>query len=138
MAARNEIRVGDIFWLENCPPLQGEQSKTRPVIVMSLSESDAELGGVLTVACTSSSYPDDTAVIELPSHPDGRVRSGLKKKTWVVLRWIVVVQREQLKKYVGYISGDVFDHIVTNFRRHYQNNNSRGGLETRPSSGKAP
>ena len=119
MAAR-ELRIGDLYWLEDCAPFQGDHAKTRPVVVITSPEAEGALGGIIVVACTSSSYPADTTAIELPSHPEGRVRSGLRKKTWAIPRWTVMVRREQLKTYAGYISGKLLDQVVTAFREQYQ------------------
>lgn len=34
MGIRHKPRRGEIFWLENCPPLDGHEAKHRPVIFL--------------------------------------------------------------------------------------------------------
>jgi mRNA-degrading endonuclease toxin of MazEF toxin-antitoxin module len=120
MALQRAPRIGDIYWLDNCEPIRGEKAKTRPVVLLTSPEAEAAMGGIFAVACTSSSYQADTFTIELPSHPEGRVRSGLRKKTWAVPQWAVLVRRESLGNYAGYISGALLDKVVTAFQEHYR------------------
>jgi mRNA-degrading endonuclease toxin of MazEF toxin-antitoxin module len=120
MALRRVPRVGDIYWLENCEPISGSSAKTRPVVVMSSVEAASEMGGFLVVACTSSAYPSHTLAIELPSHPQGRVRTGLTKRTWAVPEWSLMVRHERLGTYVGYVSGHLLDELVKAFLEEYR------------------
>ncbi len=119
-------RVGDIYWLENCPPIRGESLKKRPVIILSASETQAAMGGLFAVACTSSAYPSDISAIELPSHPEGRVRTGLRKKTWAVPQWALLIHSAQLGDYAGYISGTLLDKVMKAFHEHYRATHGRG------------
>ena len=129
MAVQRVPRVGDIHWLDNCEPIRGESAKTRPVVLLTSAEAETAMGGVLAVACTSSAYPSDTLAIELPSHPEGRVRSGLRKRTWAVPQWTLLIRRERLGAYVGYISGPLLDRLVkTVFEQR------RGGAEMEEAS----
>ncbi|HVT81271.1 MAG TPA: type II toxin-antitoxin system PemK/MazF family toxin [Phycisphaerae bacterium] len=120
MKASKPLRIGDIYWLADCEPLQGHHAKTRPVVVLTPPEAEAAIGGIIAVACTSSSYPSNVKAIELPSHPEGKVRSGLRKKTWAVPEWTIMVRRERLKRYSGYISGALLDRIVQAFEAEYR------------------
>jgi mRNA-degrading endonuclease toxin of MazEF toxin-antitoxin module len=115
MAARRSPRIGDIYWLENCEPLRGDAAKTRPVVLLTSMEAATVMGGIFAVACTSSAYPSDVPAIELPSHPQGRVRTGLTKRTWAIPNWSILIRRERLGSYLGYISGPVLDRLLKAF-----------------------
>jgi mRNA-degrading endonuclease toxin of MazEF toxin-antitoxin module len=123
MAVSRVPRVGDIYWLDNCPPIRGEALKRRPVVVLSAPEIEVTLGGFFAVACTSSAYPSDMSAIELPSHPEGRARTGLRKKTWAVPQWALLIQRAQLGDYAGYISGALLDKLIKAFLENYRKAN---------------
>jgi mRNA-degrading endonuclease toxin of MazEF toxin-antitoxin module len=123
MARQMEPRAGDIYWLEDCPPIHGQTAKTRPVVVLTSTQAAMALGGILAVACTSSAYPTDTLAIELPSHPHGITRSGLKKRTWAVPKWYVLLQRQHLGTYIGYVSGPLLDQLVQAVFAEYRHRN---------------
>jgi mRNA-degrading endonuclease toxin of MazEF toxin-antitoxin module len=120
MRAAREPRVGDIYWLENCAPLHGDAAKTRPVVVVTAPEAEVAVGGILAVGCTSSAYPSDAEAIELPSHPQGKVRTGLRKRTWAVVPWALLIRKEQLMHHAGYISGALLDQLLKAFFERYQ------------------
>jgi hypothetical protein len=61
---------------------------------------------VLVVACTSTIYPSNTTAIELPSRErTPQTKTGLHRRTWAVPAWLLLVQSDLLKDYVGHISG---------------------------------
>jgi mRNA-degrading endonuclease toxin of MazEF toxin-antitoxin module len=100
------VRQGDIFWLDDCRPLHGDTAKRRPVVVVSPNDSIEKLPEVLAVACTSTIYPSDKTAIELPSRERiPQTRTGLNRRTWAVPQWLVLVERELLRDYVGHLSG---------------------------------
>ena len=50
MAVHRAPRVGDIYWLNDCPPLLGEDLKKRPVVIVSSVDAESVIGGILVVA----------------------------------------------------------------------------------------
>ena len=102
----NRIRQGNIYWLDGCAPLHGDEAKRRPVVVVSPNAVMETMPEVLTVACTSTVYPSDKAAIELPSRErTPQTRTGLVRRTWAVPAWVVPVERELLTDYIGHLSG---------------------------------
>jgi mRNA-degrading endonuclease toxin of MazEF toxin-antitoxin module len=112
MVGRREPRVGDIFWLSDCAPLHGDAAKTRPVIVLATRTDRPALHRTLVVACTSTAIASNTAAIEIPNHPSGRVRTGLQKRTWAVPQWHLFVDESRLVARCGYVSGKLLEEIA--------------------------
>jgi mRNA-degrading endonuclease toxin of MazEF toxin-antitoxin module len=107
------IRQGDIFWLDNCRPLHGDNAKRRPVIVVSPDVANEGADEVLTVACTSTSYPSSKTAIELPSRErTPQTKTGLHRRTWVVPEWVFPVETELLTDYIGYVSGPTLRKVL--------------------------
>jgi mRNA-degrading endonuclease toxin of MazEF toxin-antitoxin module len=113
-AAPRRIRQGDIYWLDDCPPLYGEVAKRRPVIIISPSAVALAAEQIVIVACTSTILPSDVEAIELPNRArTPQTHSGLTRRTWAVPRWWLPVPRERLTDYSGYISGNLLRRVVT-------------------------
>jgi mRNA-degrading endonuclease toxin of MazEF toxin-antitoxin module len=109
----SRIRQGDIFWLDDCPPLQGDIAKRRPVVVISPTKLVETRPDALVVACTSSVLPSDTSAIELPSRErTPQTRTGLNRRTWAIPRWLLPVQRELLVDYIGQVSGPTLRRLL--------------------------
>ena len=109
-------RQGEVFWLADCPPMDGDRAKGRPVVLIDELGAirDPRVDRLLCVLVTSSaSLPgqDDDAV-QLPSkatHPC--CTSGLTKRSWALPRWFVPVKRRALTDLLGYVSGDVLNSL---------------------------
>jgi mRNA-degrading endonuclease toxin of MazEF toxin-antitoxin module len=100
------IRQGDIFWLDNCRPLHGDQNKRRPVVVISPTELIEKAPDVLVVACTSTVFASDKTAIELPSRErTPQAKTGLGRRTWAVPAWILPVERHLLTDRIGAVTG---------------------------------
>jgi mRNA-degrading endonuclease toxin of MazEF toxin-antitoxin module len=113
-AAPRRIRQGDIYWLDDCPPLYGEVAKRRPVIIISPSAVALAAEQIVIVACTSTILPSDVEAIELPNRArTPQTHSGLTRRTRAVPRWWLPVPRERLTDYAGYISGNLLRRVVT-------------------------
>jgi hypothetical protein len=70
-------------------------------------------GPFVVVACSTSVLGSDRTRIELPNRGDHpQTRTGLIRKTWVVPRWYLAVDRDRLGDCVGYISGDLLGRVV--------------------------
>src|SRR2546423_11555818 len=111
--AANRIRQGDIFWLDDCPPLHGDVAKRRPVVVISPSDVIETQPSVLAVACTTSLLSSDKTAIELPSRErTHQTKTGLTRRTWVGPRWLVPVERHLLMDYIGRITGPTLRRVL--------------------------
>jgi mRNA-degrading endonuclease toxin of MazEF toxin-antitoxin module len=109
----SHIRQGDIFWLDDCPPLHGDVAKRRPVIVVSPTDLIQTRPNLLVVACTSSSLPSDQSAVELPSRErTPQTKTGLNRRSWAVPQWLVPVQRELLVHYIGHLGGATLGRIL--------------------------
>jgi hypothetical protein len=74
---------------------------------------------VVVVACTSSAFPSDTEAIELPNTTrTPQARSGLGRRTWAVPAWWIAARREQLRDYIGFVTGQVLRRVVDAAFKH--------------------
>lgn len=97
------IRPGAIHILPDCPPLHGEVSKDRPVVVVGASKQDPRFVIVAVSSQVSSSVTDRIRLPDLGSQP--QTASGLRRPSWAVPEWYMLVEANGLGEKVGYISG---------------------------------
>ena len=105
MTTHPTIRQGEIYFLEDCPPLEGDSAKTRPVIVVSppdvLHDSTRK---IVVVAISSSVVLGDG--IPLPDKSRYQNTStNLTRPSWAIPRWFLPIDRRKLIHRVGYIKG---------------------------------
>lgn len=114
VAPEPQLRQGEVYWVEDCPPLDGEDVKPRPVIVLSpvevLRDNPAH---VLVVASSSTDCdPKNHDRIPLPNHEENSVcTSGLPRRCCAVPRWYLMIERTKLQNPQGYISGAVLRRV---------------------------
>jgi len=60
------IRTGNVYWLQDCEPLDDENVKDRPVVVVDDPESLAKGGRVIIVACSTKDRPSEPDKVKLP------------------------------------------------------------------------
>lgn len=130
--ASHPIRQGDIYWLDDCPPLHGDIAKRRPVVVISPTSVAKSSPEIVVVACTATALPSDTEAIELPNRQrTPQTRSGLNRPTWAVPEWWLPVPRDRLTDYAGFLRGDLLRRVVEAVMRHVNagddSNDSKGG-----------
>jgi mRNA-degrading endonuclease toxin of MazEF toxin-antitoxin module len=112
---RRSIKQGAIFWLDDCPTLEGDVLKRRPVVVIAPPQMLAtEIAVVPVVACTTTHNPrTDPDAIELPGlDRNPGCSTGLKTRSWLIPRWLVPVPREKLTFQCGYISRKLLHRAV--------------------------
>ena len=63
----SKIRQRQIYWLDDCEPLDGVDEKDRPVIVLATAEMLRGNGPVLIVACTTHPRRHDDRRFRIPS-----------------------------------------------------------------------
>lgn len=92
--------------------------KTRPAVVVA-TPSDATSSQPLPVAAIttrlSSPLPDDHVL--LPWDPQGKARSGLRRKCAAVASWVAEVALNDVQQAVGFLPGAVYRGTVGQDRR---------------------
>ena len=107
------LKQGSIWWLNDCPPLEGDRAKDRPVVVVSPNQILKAGGALVVVACSSTVLESDKTRIELPNLADTpQTKTGLDRPTWVVPRWFLAVERERLRDYIGHLTGTLLKRVV--------------------------
>ncbi|MBL9030345.1 MAG: type II toxin-antitoxin system PemK/MazF family toxin [Phycisphaerae bacterium] len=106
------VRQGAIFWLDDCPPLEGDRQKRRPVVVVDAPEVlRRNQSDVLVVAISSTAMNADR--VRLPTRDrEPRATTGLARPSWVVPGWYLAVQRDRLRDRAGHVSGALLRRIV--------------------------
>lgn len=103
------IRPGAIHILPYCPPLHGEVPKDRPVVVIGTSKQDSRFVIVAVSSQVSSSVADRIRLPDLGSQP--QTTSGLRRPSWAVPEWYMLVEASSLGEKVGYISGPLLKRL---------------------------
>ncbi len=110
MPSGQHIRVGQVYWLDDCPSLDDDNIKQRPVVVIHVHSS----GKVLVVAVTTKPRPSEHDQVKLPNRRDNpRTTSGLADPCWAVPRWFFPIEPNRLMDCCGYVSGRVLHDILT-------------------------
>jgi len=95
------IHPGDIFWLDGCPPLDGDRAERRPVIVVEDVDTLARGGPDTVVAATTSDCADPDR-IDLPNqHDEPGTTTGLPRPCCALPRWCLLVPRSSLRDLAG-------------------------------------
>jgi hypothetical protein len=98
------IRQGQIYWLSDCPPLDGDDIKTRPVVVVDDARS-LEDGEVIVIVLGATSRGGGGGILLPHSGSQENCLTGLDRPTWVIPHWILLVERTALTNLAGHISG---------------------------------
>jgi mRNA-degrading endonuclease toxin of MazEF toxin-antitoxin module len=117
----DQIRQGSIYWLQNCEPLEDDNTKDRPVIVVDDPASLKMDGPVIVIACSTQNRASESGTIRLPDRSSiPQAKSGLKRPTWAVPRWHFPVERERLSEYKGYLTGNVLKAVLAAYLEQLQ------------------
>ena len=106
------IRQGEILWARGADP-QGANEKLRPFVVLTLSEEIAR-GDPIVAAAITTTLPDPLTgeYVELPWHPNGAVRTRLKKRCAVCCRWLAKLDQDNIEEIRGHVPSDKLREIV--------------------------
>jgi len=108
-----QIRQGSIYWLQNCPPLDDDNEKDRPVIVVDDPKTLKGGGPVIVIACSTKSRQSETDRIALPDKGAiPQTKSGLNRPTWAIPRWFFPVERARLNEYKGHLTGSLLKAVI--------------------------
>src|SRR6185437_10296123 len=95
LSIQTSIRQGQIYWLDNCDPLDGDIEKDRPVIVLSTPQMLRSMNTVVVVACTTHPRKKDPTTFRVPSKSEC-TETGLPKACWAIPRWYLNVNRYRM------------------------------------------
>src|SRR5271169_4982001 len=98
------IKQGDIVRARSTDP-RGVNEKRRPFVVLTLSEEIAN-GEPIVAAAISGTLPSPLTdeYVELPWHPSGAVRTGLRKRCAVCCRWKKELDQNDIEETCGHVS----------------------------------
>jgi mRNA-degrading endonuclease toxin of MazEF toxin-antitoxin module len=95
------IHAGDIVWVRMVDP-NGVNEKVRPVVVLT-SSGEISAGSPVVGATVTTTLPtpltDD--YVELPWQPQGKVKTGLKRRCAVLCTWLVPIDPDQIEEIRG-------------------------------------
>jgi mRNA-degrading endonuclease toxin of MazEF toxin-antitoxin module len=97
------FRRGEIVLAEVTDP-QGQNRKPRPLIILTPTEEIREGERFVGVAVSSTFprlIPDDS--VELPYHPAGQARTGLRKPSVAVCSWRVPLTHADVIRSIGWV-----------------------------------
>ena len=116
MDKERKIRQGEIYRLDDCPPLDGHVEKRRPVVVIGRIDAANPASPLLVVAVshTASTPEKDPDMIRLPDlQQSPTVKTGLTKPSWALPRWYFPAEPERFGRPCGYIKGDLLRRLVS-------------------------
>ncbi len=103
--------------MDDFPPLEGENVKRRPVVVVSTPEELRKASKPIVIMAISTSTLDPDR-IPLPNTQDNpNTKSGLPHRCWAVPRWYLAIRSERLIDTAGYITGQKLREIVAAYER---------------------
>lgn len=118
------LKRGDIFWIDNCPPLEGDHAKRRAVVVVTPRERlKDETQPVLVVAVTGHVSRFAARGVPMPNNQTHRqCTTGFTKPCWAIPEWcLLVVDRSILKNKGGYLGGRSLADLLEQVRLFIEN-----------------
>lgn len=105
---------GSIVWATVLDP-EGGNPKPRPIVIISRDDEIAE-GDVLIGVAASHSATFGSQLppgsVALPHHPQGAVRTGLRKPTVAIPGWLVEVAKADIRDIAGVVPPLLLEEIV--------------------------
>ncbi len=107
------MQSGDIVWVRMVNP-HGVNENVRPVVVVTSSD-EISAGAPVVGACITTTLPNllTEDYVELPWQPQGRVRTGLRRRCAALCTWLVQVDPAQIEETRGRVPGDTLTEIQT-------------------------
>src|SRR5580704_4875288 len=102
------IRQRQIYWLQDCEPLDGVDEKDRPVIVLTNPAAMPRGDFPLIVACTTSPREKDVPRFEIPSRKVN-ADTGLPQTCWALPRWYLPINPFRLTVLKGNCPLEIFE-----------------------------
>ena len=106
------LSPGTIVWAHLKDPRGA--FKKRPVLILVDTNYDSA-DALMRCAAITTTFPNPapSTCVELPWNPSGKVATGLRKRSAVVLDWVFRVRPQQLDEVVGYITPKLLQTILT-------------------------
>jgi len=108
------IEQGRTYYLKDCPPLDDDNTKDRPVIVVDDPPTIRAGGRVMVLAFSTRDRGEPRQVFVAPT-----ATNGLKKPSSAVPRWYFLVDRSQLDEHKGRITGKQLTDILLAYEAAY-------------------
>jgi mRNA-degrading endonuclease toxin of MazEF toxin-antitoxin module len=131
------IRQGSIYLVRKCDPLDDDNVKDRPVIVVDDPICLKGGGPVVVVACSTKIRATDPDAVALPDR--GRIpqtKSGLAKPCWAIPRWRFVIERDRLDFYLGHLTGSVLRSVISAYLKRVSEESESSAI--RPGGHRTP
>jgi mRNA-degrading endonuclease toxin of MazEF toxin-antitoxin module len=106
-----KYRQRQIYWLDDCEPLDGDERKDRPVIVLSSPKALQTGEFPLIVACTTHPRARDMPRFAIPTRQENP-ETGLPVRCWAVPRWYLPINPFRLKTLKGTCPEALFADIL--------------------------
>ncbi len=90
-------RTGEAYWINDCPPLDGFETKRRPAVFLDLGEIVPDPTALLVFVCATTDDEIDQDVDEDAIW----VAHGLPRPCWVMPRWVVEVRPDMVGEHAG-------------------------------------
>ncbi len=104
------VRQTQIYWLEDCDPLDGDAETDRPVIVLSTAEMLKSGRFARVVACSTHPRKRDVPRILIPDRRQ-EPATGLPRKCWALPRWYLQINPHRLRTLSGSCPEPLFAHV---------------------------
>ena len=103
---------GRIILLEVMDP-QKRNAKTRPAVIISETKQ-IEADGRITCVAVTTSVPDKVPYdfVLLPYQPEGRVRTGLRKRSAANCSWLFEITEDKIQGYIGIVPAQKLREIL--------------------------
>jgi mRNA-degrading endonuclease toxin of MazEF toxin-antitoxin module len=93
-------QLGSVVWAELADP--NDYRKIRPAVILTAS-AEIGSGGSIRVSAITTRIPTPLPrdYVMLPWDPEGKARSGLRRKCAAVATWLAEIRLEDVKEVVG-------------------------------------
>ncbi len=112
----DDIRIGQIVWMDVTDP-QGNPAGEHAVVILTSNEECAAgkpIKGVVVSSKLGKTAQDREAEVFLPYSKTGRHPiTGFDKKCAAKCKWRVVIQREHINRYGGFVGKKYTEEIIT-------------------------
>jgi mRNA-degrading endonuclease toxin of MazEF toxin-antitoxin module len=106
------IQFGSIIWVRLADP-NGVNVKPRPAVVLTPDDL-ISTGAPIVVAAVTTSLPNalTNEYVELPWHPAGAVKTGLRQRCAVHCGWLAEVDPKDVERISGFAPGPKLQEIA--------------------------
>lgn len=114
MPSPQTLCPGDVYWLDGCPPLDGEISERRPVVIIDDAEALQKGADPVIVVGVTTSDCQDPDRVDLPNELEAPgTTSGLPRPCCALPRWTIQVDRSRLRERAGSLPKVTLEQLVS-------------------------